>query len=222
MTVIVVVTATVKLTPQPACTCVQGAVEAAHGERAALLAALSAVRAEMEAAAAAVLAQRAEAGLAAAANLRAARRQVRRLAAENEALMRLSNAQHAELARRLPPAPDQAPPPAPDQAHAAEVAARLGRIEAALVERAEGGAGGGPDADTRKPCPGPAPTSQEACAVERRGADADASAHAGAAACSTPAGLHVAGREARPSVKQRVRIPRQRTTIRNWNVADAE
>lgn len=200
-------------------------MEAAHGERDALLAALSAVRAEMEAAATAVAAQRAEAGAPAAADLRAARRQVRRLAAENEALMRLSNAQHAELARRLPAAPEQAPAPAPDQAlgHAAEVAARLGRIEAALVERAEGGgAGAGHEAETPKPCPGPAPASREASAAERPGADIDAAAHAGAAACSTPAGLHVAGHEARQSVRQRVRIPRQRTTVRNWNVADAD
>ena len=180
---------------------VQEAAEAAHEERAALLAALSAVRAEMEATAAAVAAQRAQAASASAASLRAARRQIRRLAAENEALMRLSNAQHAELARRLPPEPELALTSAePDQAlgDAAEVAARLGRIEAALVERAEGrGTGAGPGAETPKACPGRVLASQEASSAERQDGVADAEPHAGAAASSVPVGLHVAGCEAR-------------------------
>ena len=131
--------------------CTAGGSEVAAADRARLVAALGAVRAEMEAASVAVAGQRD----AAAAASGAARRRIARLAAENEALMALSNALHAELGRRMPTAPT---PPAllhsapaanqpPAGAAAEEMSARLGRIEAALAERPAGAMTGAGAAD---------------------------------------------------------------------------
>ncbi len=172
----------------------QDAALAASGERARLTAALGAMRAEMEAAAAIMARERRDA----AAERANARRQIKRLAEQNGALLELSNALHAGLDARARAPPDQAHAPvAPLQAPTdcpagALVAARLDRLEAALAERpacAGTGAGGHPGCDD---CGG------GAAALQLQGNAVEAPAQAGAAARPGPdvSGLLVEGCEA--------------------------
>lgn len=177
-------------------------MEVATADRARLVAALGAVRAEMEAASVAVAGQRD----AAAAASGAARRRIARLAAENEALMALSNALHAELGRRMPTPPT--PPdllrsaPAANQppagAAAEEMSARLGRIEAALAERPAGAITGAGAADTQNvptlPQADKATLSRDATAEPRvDGADAGSALHPSCVAHLSSSALLVTG-----------------------------
>ncbi len=172
----------------------QDAALAASGERARLTAALGAMRAEMEAAAAIMARERRDA----AAERADARRQIKRLAEQNRALLELSNALHAGLDTRARAPPERAhDPAAPLRAPAdcpagALVAARLDRLEAALAERpacAEAGVGGHPGCDD---------CGSGAAVVQPQGNAAEAPSEAGAAARPSPgvSGLLVEGCEA--------------------------
>jgi hypothetical protein len=198
----------------------QDAELAASGERARLTAALGAMRAEMEAAAAIVARERRDA----AAERADARRQIRRLAEQNGALLELSNALHAGLDARARAPPDRASAPAAPRAPVdcpagALVAARLDRLEAALAERpacAETGAALHPGVDDPG---GGAPALQP-----QRGNAAEAPAQAGAAARPSPGvrGLLVEGCEAQLTTTAPRRTVILQVTVRPvaaWNAA---